>query len=204
MRHLIRFLVDLTFGQPDHLIAKALEIEVPAAIVLEGLFFAVVDVAVGFDDQSSISPEEVDEIRADWDIDFRRRQSVVTAQFQEVELQIAAGSVIPRPIADCALIADWQPEDARLPDGSTQFIRWHSSPPPLRCSSTQIGNRPHRRRGRDPVAKGHVSWDEHVGAMYANAAAIRSAAVPLDDDVGWVIPGRKVRTPFSPIPTPHS
>lgn len=41
------------------------------------------------------------------------------------------------------------------------------------------------------MTKGHLRWNEQVGAMYANAPAIPATAVPLDDDVGWMIPGRK-------------
>lgn len=41
------------------------------------------------------------------------------------------------------------------------------------------------------MAKGHLSWYEQVGAMDANALAIRSAAVTLEDDVGRVVLDRE-------------
>jgi hypothetical protein len=116
---------------------------------------------------------------------------VAPTQLQEVELQIAAGSVVSRPITDCGLIADWQAENTRLADGSAQFMGWNGSPPPLRCSPAQIGKRPCWCRDRDPVPKGHILWDEQVGAMYTKALAIHVAAVSLDDDICWVIPDRK-------------
>ncbi len=60
-------------------------------IVLKGHFASVIEVAVGFDHEPLLPPEEVDEIGTDANVDLGRRQTVAAAEPQEVSLQVAAG-----------------------------------------------------------------------------------------------------------------
>ncbi len=94
LRHPIGFLVDLLFGKPQNLIAATLQLEIPATVVLKGLFAAVVEVAVGFYHEPSLTPDEVDQVRADGDIDLRPREPMTTAEPQEVSLEVTTRPVL--------------------------------------------------------------------------------------------------------------
>ena len=108
--HDVGFVVDLTFGKPDHLETAALEIQIPSSIVLEGLPAAVMEIVVRFDRQAPLSPEEVDEVRADANVDLRSWQAVPTTQRQELLLQIAARAVLR------IAFVERQAQHVRLPD----------------------------------------------------------------------------------------
>jgi hypothetical protein len=79
-------LVDLLFGEADYLEAASPEIEVAGPVALECDPTAVVRITVGFDDEPSIAPEEVDQVRPDSDVDLRSRQAVDPAELQKITL----------------------------------------------------------------------------------------------------------------------
>jgi hypothetical protein len=55
----------------QHVTSKGTKVEIAGPVVLEGLASTVVAKAIGFDDQSSLAPEEVNEIWADANVDLR-------------------------------------------------------------------------------------------------------------------------------------
>jgi hypothetical protein len=82
-------------------------------------------IAIGFDHQTPIEPSEVNEIAADLNIDFGRRQPIPRAQSKEYPLEIAAGAITVGPISD------WEPEHIGLPCSATQLFRRDESSPAM-------------------------------------------------------------------------
>jgi len=79
----------------------------------------VVAVAGCFHDQPPVTPEEVDQIRTDADIDLRHGQVMTAAESQAVALEIAASAVLLLAIQ----IIDRQAENVRLADRAAEFLR---------------------------------------------------------------------------------
>ncbi len=84
-------------------------------VLLKRHFAAVIEVAVGFDHELPLSPEEVEEVGTDANVDLGGRQPVTTTEPQEVRLQVAAGS------NPGVLVADWQAKHVRLADRLAQL-----------------------------------------------------------------------------------
>jgi hypothetical protein len=83
----------------------------------------VVEVAVGFDHEPALGPEEVDQVRPDSDVHLGRRQPVAATEAQEVSLEVAAGAV-----AAVGLL-DRQSENVRLADRPAELIRGNRTGP---------------------------------------------------------------------------
>jgi hypothetical protein len=81
-----RLLVQLQFGEAKHLEAPAHQLQVTSVIVLEPHFATVIEVAIGFDHESCLSPKEVNEVGADANVDLGWRKPVTAAEQQEVSL----------------------------------------------------------------------------------------------------------------------
>ena len=93
--------------------AKLPQLEVPPAVILKCDLSAVVSIAIGFDHEPLVSPEEIDEKGADADIDLGQRNAVTAAEAQEGGLEIATGSI------GCVSFVDGQTQHIRLPDSGT-------------------------------------------------------------------------------------
>jgi len=115
LQHLVRLLVQLQFGESQYVEAAAHQLQVSGVIILERHFASVIAVTVGFDHEPLPSPEEVDQVRTDANIDLWRRQPATATQPQEVCLQITAGSNPGVPLIDR------QPQHVRLPYRPAQF-----------------------------------------------------------------------------------
>jgi hypothetical protein len=142
LRNPLRFLVQLLFGDMDHLLASRTEIEVPPPIVLEGRPPAVSGVPIGFDRQPLSAPIEVDEMRPHPHIDLGRRQAETSAKRKEVQLEIAAAA-----FAFC-LFVDRQAEEVRLPDRAAQRTRGDEGGS-TDCRQSEVGDRLCWARDRD-------------------------------------------------------
>jgi hypothetical protein len=105
---------DLLVGEAEDVVAEAAQLQIPVVVVLEGGRAAVVPVAVRFDDQAAVAPEEVDEVRSDPHVHLRRGKPVSFAQPKEEVLQLAAGSL-------GYLDPGRQAQDLRLPDRPTDL-----------------------------------------------------------------------------------
>ncbi len=121
----------------------------------------------------------------DANVDLRRRESVATAEPQEVLLQVATGAILP------ALPVDWQAKHVRLADCSSQFIWAKGAGPALRRCPAQVEDRARRSRDRYPPEKRHIGRDEREGAMHADTGTFRPAAITPDGDVVWMIGSRQ-------------
>lgn len=78
-------------------------------VVLKGSLASVMAVVVGFDNQPLASPKEVDEKRANPNVDLGRWQSMTATQAQKVSLQVTARAI-------ATLVADRQADHAGLAD----------------------------------------------------------------------------------------
>lgn len=148
----LRLPAHLPVAEMQHVTSKGTKIEIAGPVVLEGLASPVVAKAIGFDDQSSLAPEEVNEMWADANVDLRRWQPVPLAQSQEIPLELAA-----RPVAR-GFGADRQAEDVRLPDRTTQFFWRYSAP--------QVGDRLRRLGYGDSMSTRDGSGLKGDSAMY--------------------------------------
>jgi len=141
---------DLAVCETHHVVPQGPEGQVPASVVLERGTAAMVDVAVGFGNEPSSSPEEIDEMLADADVDLGSRQPMPATEREEVFLQIAA--LPPAPV----FLLDRQPEDVCLPDRTSQLTGRDQAPLAGRHPA-QIRDRPGRGRNRDATAKPNCS-----------------------------------------------
>lgn len=91
--NLLRLLDHLPVAKAQDFIAALSQREVAGSIVLECIPSTVVSVAVGFDDQTLIGPEEVDLERANPHVDLRRREAMQSAEPQKHALELAAGAI---------------------------------------------------------------------------------------------------------------
>jgi hypothetical protein len=76
--------------EADDFVAEEAKFKVPDAIVLERLAAAVIEVAVGLDDQRLMAPEEIDLVPTYPGVDVGQRQTVAAAEVQEFVLELAA------------------------------------------------------------------------------------------------------------------
>jgi hypothetical protein len=125
--HPLRFLVDLIVAQALHFESERAQLEISPSVVAECLLSAVVLVAIGFDHEADVAPDEVRLVLADLNIDLRHRKARSPADPQEVALEIAAGAVM----AD--VLAKRQTKHLGLADRSPHLG--------LRNSSTEINDR---------------------------------------------------------------
>src|SRR5688572_26738834 len=88
-----RLLLDLAKREADQLVAMPAKAEPAGAIVLKGLAAAMGLPAVGLHGEALLAREEIDEVRADPDVDRRDRQFVAAAESEEHPLELAAGPV---------------------------------------------------------------------------------------------------------------
>src|SRR4029077_19453614 len=92
--HPLRFLIDLIVTQSLHFESEGAQLEISPPVVAECLLAAMVFVAIGFDDETAVAPEEVRLVLADLNIDLRHRKAKSPADPQEVALEVAAGAVV--------------------------------------------------------------------------------------------------------------
>jgi hypothetical protein len=123
-------------------------------IVLEGLAATVEGVAVRFDRDPEVAPEEVDLAAGNRDIDLGRGEIVPTAEPQEDLLELAAGLLAAR------LQPGAQALDLRLADHPPHLRR--------RGERLQVGDRSRRVRHRDLASLGDHLGGEGRTAMNPN------------------------------------
>ncbi len=126
-RHLLRFLGDLLFAEPDDLEPASTQIEIAAPVVAKGLASAVIAIAIGFDGQAAFAPEKVDQIGTDANIDLGARQPLMLTDPQKVPLEVAARAVVPH------ILSKGQPQHICLSNRLAQLPPWDRS--------TKIGDR---------------------------------------------------------------
>ena len=112
----LRFLVDLVFAQPLHFEAKRAQLEVAPPVVEERLSAAVVPIAVGFDYEPEIRPDEIRLVLANWNVDLGQRQAVPPADPQKVALEVAASAIAVN------VLAERQTENICLPNRPSQLL----------------------------------------------------------------------------------
>jgi hypothetical protein len=125
--HPLRFLVDLIVAQSLHFESERAQLQISPSVVAECLLAAVVLVAIGFDYEAEVAPEEVRLVLADLNVDLRHRKAKSAADPQEVALEVAASAVVAN------VFAERQTDHLGLADSSPHFG--------LRNSSTEINDR---------------------------------------------------------------
>jgi hypothetical protein len=116
LRDPLRFLIDLVFTEPLYFEAKRAQLEIAPAVVEVRLPAAVVPIAVGFDHESEIRPDEIRLVLTNWDVDLRHGQAISPADPQEVALQIAAGAIVT------SVLAERQATHICLPNRPSQLL----------------------------------------------------------------------------------
>lgn len=89
----LRFLVDLLFAQSLHFESERAQLEISSPVVAVCLLPAVEPVAIGFDHEPEIPPDEIRLESANADVDVGGRQAMPPADPQEVALEVTAGAV---------------------------------------------------------------------------------------------------------------
>lgn len=177
----LRFIRDLLFAEPNHLETSRAQLQITGSVVLKGLAAPVVAIAICFYDQPPITPEEVDEMAANANVDLGDWQSLPPAKPQEVRLEIAAGPI------SLDLGPEQQTEDLRLANSSPHL--------PRRRPPSQIANRPRRSRDRNPESPRGLPRAERHTTMKTDASAFRASTASG---------GRHVYGPFNrPEETPQ-
>lgn len=150
LRDPVWFSLQLPICQTHDVVTETTQREIPGAVILEGCAAAVVVVAIRFHNEHPLTPEEIDEVGTDADVDLRGRQTVTPAESQEVPLEITARAI---PIG---LLVNWESEHIRLANRSPKFPRTQDPLLALRRSdATKVRNRSRRRRNRDAATKRH-------------------------------------------------
>jgi hypothetical protein len=116
-------------------------------VILKGSLATVVEITIGFHDETLISPKEVEEVWTDPDIDLGPRQSMAATEPQEVSLQVTASAIATR-------VADRQA--ACLTHSPTQLMGLYGTRQSRRERPAQVRDRPRWRRDRNAVTKGHI------------------------------------------------
>lgn len=167
--NLLRFAIDLLFAEADNLQPKGPQLQIAAPVVPKGLAPAVIAVAIGFDDQTALAPEEVDQVGPDANVDLGIRQSLTLADPQEIPLEITAGAIVEH------VLPSRQSQHICLSNRLAQLPLWN-------CP-TKIGNRPGWRGNRDPVASCGVLSRERGDAMQTNSLSLLPASTHEYRDV---------------------
>lgn len=147
--------VDLRFTEAEHLEAPRAQVQVACSVVLERLTPTVVAIAIRLNDETSIAPEEIDQMWADAHVDLWRRQPVDLAKPQEISLQVAASAIAAKPEADR------KPEYRRLTDRAPQHLGGNHA--------AQIVNGPSGRGDRDSQASRHRAPMKRGATMQPDA-----------------------------------
>jgi hypothetical protein len=158
-----RFFIDLLFAEPENLKSLCPQVEVAPPVVAKGLAAPVVAIAIGLDSKPTVAPEKVDQVAANANVDFGRRQHVPPADPQKVSLQVAASAIA----AD--MLAERQPEYIGLPN--------RPAPLRLRDNTTNVGDRSRRGGHRDAIATGDMAWEKRRTTMQPNAPLWLSASM---------------------------
>ncbi len=169
-------LVHLPFGEAQNLEAAPPQVEIAGPVILEGHPAAVVEVAVGFDDHSSLRPEKVDEMRADPHVDPRARQVMTPADLQEVLLEVAAGWVRVG-------LAERQAEHASLAHHAAQLPSRERPSASVAEGETQVGDGPSRASHRNAPVDGHVAGCQRDRAVDSNTSSSCPSPGSVDDHV---------------------
>jgi hypothetical protein len=162
----LRFLVDLLFAQSLHFKSERAQLEISLPVLAVCLPPAVVPVAVGFDYETEIPPDEIRLILANLNVDFGQGQTVSPADPQEVALEVAAGAVV----AD--VLTERQAEHLDLPNRPPHLG--------LRNSSTEVDDRLGRLSDRYSMTPSDVGGRKRFAAMQTDSRSPRSASIPAD------------------------
>ncbi len=163
------FLHHLPVGEVDDLVAKGTELEIASAIVLERLAPPVVAIAIGLDNELSFTPEEVDEVSADTDVDLWHGQTMAATKLQEEALELASRTVCP---------LRWGERESQhlcLANCATRQA--------LRHGSFEIGNGASRSSHGDPAMTGDLIGRERCTAMQADPGTAATTAMTRQGDV---------------------
>ncbi len=112
----LRFLVNLLVAQSLHFKTERAQLEIPSPVIAKCLLPAVILVAISFDHEAEIAPNEIRLVFADLDVDFRPGQTESPADRQEVALEVAAGAVVGN------VLAERQTENVCLPNRPAQLL----------------------------------------------------------------------------------
>ncbi len=96
----LRFLVDLLFAQSLNFESERAQLEVASPVVAMCLSTAVVLVAVGFDHEADVPPDEICLVPTKSNVYLRHGHAVSPAGPQEVALEVAAGAVVADVLAE--------------------------------------------------------------------------------------------------------
>jgi hypothetical protein len=119
-------------------------------------------IAIGFGDEASVAPEEVDLQAADQDVDLRRGDAVAAAEPQEEVLELAAGE-------DSLLGGGFVAERLGLPTCLSVVGRRHTA--------AKVGEGAGEGGDGDGGAGGAVSRGDRGGAVDSHARAFSAAAL---------------------------
>jgi hypothetical protein len=85
-RHPFRFLVNLLFAEAQDLESARPQVEIAATIVPESLAAPVVSIAIGLEREPALSPQEIDEVGTDANVDLGQGQTGTAAEPQKISL----------------------------------------------------------------------------------------------------------------------
>ncbi len=169
------FLVDLLLTQSLHFESERAQLEVSSPVLAVCLSPAVVLVAIGFDHEPEIAPDEIRLVVADLNVDFGRGQAVSPADPQEVALEVAAGAVVENAFAER------QAEHLGLPNRPSHLG--------LRNGFTEVDDRLGRLGDRYSMPPSDVGGGKRLAAMQKDSRSPRSASIPMDRDLDGATQG---------------
>jgi hypothetical protein len=167
---LLRFLIDLLFAQSLHLESKRAQLEISSPVVAMCLLAAVIPVAVGFDYEPEVWPDEIRLVFANLNVDLGHGQPVAPADPQKGALEVTAGAVVVN------VLTERQAEHLGLPN--------HPPHLGLRDSSMEIGDRRRRPGDGDSMTPSDVCRRKRFAAMQTDSRSPRPASIPADRDMG--------------------
>jgi hypothetical protein len=169
-----RFLIDLLVAQALHVESKRAQLEISSPVIAERLLATMVLVAVGFDYEPEIPPNEICLVLANLNVDLGHWQAVSPADPQEVALEVAAGAIV------VDVIAERQAEHLGLPNRPAKL--------PGRCHSPQILDCPRRRGYRYVATASEVMGPKGSRSVQTDSIPSPSTTPTRDRDVDefWI------------------
>jgi hypothetical protein len=165
----LRFLVNLLATQTLHIESERAQLEISSPVVVERLPTAVVLIAIRFNHEPEISPDEIRLILAELNVDLRKRQAVSSADPQEVALEVAAGAVVWN------VLTERQAEHLRLPNRPPHLSRGNHA--------TEIEDRLRWPRDGNAATPSHVAGGKRGAPMQTDSGTPRPTSISADRDI---------------------